>query len=88
MKDKHLKIAGLLILVSGAIAVYLKFNKKGSENDIDIIVNSGASSNKMVLATFQPEFIKTWANAVKSNVPTFTFNGKSYSTTGGKAIKS
>jgi hypothetical protein len=87
MKDKHLKIAGILILLSGAIAVYLKVKKNSSESDIDVIVNSGASSNKLALATFQPEFTKAWANAVKANTPTFVFNGKNYNTTGGKAIK-
>lgn len=87
MKDKHIKIAGLLILISGAIAVYLKVKKNSSDSDIDIIVNSGASSNKTVLKTLQPEYLKAWADAVKANSQSFTFNGKTYNTTGGKAIK-
>jgi hypothetical protein len=87
MKDKSLKIAGLLIVFSGAIAIYLKHKKNSSENDIDIIINSGASSNRAGLQTFQSDFIKAWAIAVKANSPIFTFQGKAYNTTGGKAVK-
>jgi hypothetical protein len=87
MKDKHIKIAGLLILISGAIAVYLKSKKNKTVNDIDTIVNAGASSSKTGLEALQPEFVRQWALAVKQNLPTFTFIGKTYNTSGGKAIR-
>jgi hypothetical protein len=87
MKDNTIKIAGLLILLSGAIAVYLKLKKNNTESDIDTIINSENASSKSGLQVLQPEFIKAWALAVKQNLPTFTFNGKTYNTNGGKAVK-
>jgi hypothetical protein len=87
MNDKTFKIAIALILVSGACVIYLRVQKNKGGTDVDTIVSSGASSNKTVLQTLQPEYLKAWAEAIKANVPTFTFNAKKYNTTGGKAIK-
>ena len=85
--DNAIKIAVALILVSGATVVYLRISKNKAGTDVDTIVSSGASSNKTFLQTLQPEYLKAWADAIKANVVTFTFNGKKYNTTGGKAVK-
>lgn len=85
--DKTIKIAIALILVSGACVVYLRMQKNKSGTDVDTIISSGASANKIILQTLQPEYLKAWSDAIKANILTFTFNGKKYNTKGGKAVK-
>lgn len=87
MKNNGLKIAALVILLGGGYFLYTRVQANKKTDDVDTIINAGNSTNKMVLETFQPEFIKAWADATKSKVASFVFNGKNYNTVGGKAIK-
>ena len=88
MKNNGFKIVVVAILLGGGYFLYNRIQKNKQTDDVDVIINSGNISNKMVLETFQPEFIKAWANAVKVNSLTFTFEGKNYNTKGGKSVKS
>jgi hypothetical protein len=87
MKNNGFKIAVIAILLGGGYFLYTRVQANKQTNDVDTIINSGNSSNKMILETFQPEFIKAWATAVKVSAPTFYFEAKNYNTKGGKAVK-
>lgn len=86
MKNNGFKIAVIAILLGGGYFLYTRVKANKQTNDVDVIINSGNSSNKMLLETFQPEYIKAWANAVKSGEPVFNFENKNYNTKGGKAV--
>lgn len=75
----------LAILIAGGIFLYKRVTANKANDDVDTIINSGNHSNKMFLETLQPEFIKAWADAVRSSSPTFVFNGKTINTKGGRA---
>jgi hypothetical protein len=87
MKDRNFKIAGLLILAVGAYFLYKRVKTNTTTGDAEVILASGSFANKATLLSFQPEYVSAWANAVRAGSRTFTFQGKSYNTQGGKAIK-
>lgn len=87
MKDSTFKVVALLILAGGGYFLYSRIQKNKNLGDVDTIVLSGNASNKTMLLTFQPEFLKEWADAVKSNKPTFVFEAKTYNTKGGTTVK-
>ena len=89
MKNNGFKIAVIAILLGGGYFLYTRVKANKATSNIDTIINAGNSSasSKMVLETFQPEFIKAWADASSSNASTFSFENKNYNTKGGKAIK-
>lgn len=87
MKNNGFKLVALVILLGGGYFIYDRVRTNKKTNDVDVIINSGNSTNKMLLQTFQPEFIKAWAIASTVGVPTFSFENKNYNTKGGKAIK-
>jgi hypothetical protein len=89
MKNNGFKIAVIAILLGGGYFIYTRVQANKKTNNVDAIINAGNSSasSKMVLETFQPEFIKAWADASTANTPTFSFENKNYNTKGGKAIK-
>ena len=91
MKNKTTYIVSSLIVLVGGYFIYNKFYKttpRTKEESIKLIVSSNNSSNaENVLSTFEDNFIKEWANAVEKRNDMFKYNGKSYLTKGGRAIK-
>lgn len=75
-------VIGLAIVVGG---IYL-FTRDKKNMYALTIVKAGKSFNYPTLMTFDEEYLKAWADAVKSNSETFVVNGKNYSTKGGKAV--
>jgi hypothetical protein len=81
----------VIVLVLSITAYYLIFfNKKGSSMDrtkaIQIIKDAGRHSmadDKI----FGDGFLIAWARAIEENLPSFIFEGKTYSVQGGKALK-
>jgi len=87
MKNNGFKIAVIAILLVGGYFIYNRVQANKKTSDVDTIINSKNGTNKMLLETFQPEFIKAWATAVNAGSTTFSFENKNYNTKGGKAIK-
>jgi hypothetical protein len=80
---------GILVAVTVlavAAFVYSKFaNKKMAFSKT--IVKLGGASSLPVLLTFEEDFLKQWALALKKGEKMFTYKGENYNTTGGKKLK-
>jgi hypothetical protein len=87
MKDTTFKVIAVLILAGGGYFLYTRILKNKNSDDVSVILMSGNASNRALLLTFEPEFLSSWANAVKNSESTFEYKGKSYNTKGGKSIK-
>ena len=48
------------------------------------IVEAGKHGNETTLKTFEEGYLKEWYKGVKNNQETFTYQGKSYNTNGGR----
>jgi hypothetical protein len=82
-------VKGLIaVLIVGAIVfvVYKKFGNT-KKNDASYIVSSGKHGNVEALMTFDKDYIKAWANAIRNKQETFTLKGVKYNTQGGKIVK-
>lgn len=66
-------------------AYYMFFSKTKYAKQIIQFGNSEGSLD--TLKSFDIGFLRSWANASKNNEKTFTYQGKSYNTKGGKAVK-
>lgn len=83
--NKNLK--GLLaILLVGGVA-YLAYTKLYNKKNrfAKMIIKSENASNMATLITFDEGFLKEWAKASRKQLPTFSYQGKTYNTKGGKA---
>ena len=87
MEDKGFKTVAIIILAVGGYFIYTRVKSNQKTGDADVIVSSGNSKNKSMLLTYQPGYVTAWANAIKGNKPSFVFGTKTYSTTGGRALK-
>lgn len=94
MNNKTIAIIAISIVVAGGIYAYsTKFWKKSEDifftksAAIDIITQDGKHADKVFLSSLDDEFLKSWANAVYRKNQNFTYNGRIYSTLGGKTIK-
>jgi LPXTG-motif cell wall-anchored protein len=72
-----------IALIAGGIYLFTR-NKKNIY--ALTIVKAGKSFNYPTLMTFDEEYLKAWANAIKSKSDVFVLNGKNYSTQGGVAV--
>ena len=72
-----------IVLIGGGIYLFTR-NKKNMY--ALTIVKAGKSFNYPILMTFDEEYLKAWADAIKSKSETFSLNDKNYSTQGGKAV--
>lgn len=70
-----------LAAVAGGVWFLLLRNKK---RHAATIVKEGKSANYSTLLTFDEPFLRAWAKAAKAGNDTFTFEGKTYNTDGGK----
>ena len=52
-----------------------------------IVADGNVSGGTATLINFDEPFLKEWAKASKKGAPTFTYNGKTYNTKGGKAVQ-
>ena len=75
-------VIGLAVI---GVGIYL-FTKNKKNMYALTIVKAGKSFNYPTLMTFDEEYLKAWADSVKSNSDIFVVNGKNYSTKGGKAV--
>jgi hypothetical protein len=82
-------IKGILAIALVGGLVYLAYTQsKGKTGKyITIITGTGNAGNAQLLLTFDEKFLKEWAKASKRGMPTFTHEGKTYNTKGGKATK-
>lgn len=76
-------IIAVVAVAAVAAGVYLLLNK-GKRNYADVIIKSGMAANYPILITFDSDYLKEWASAIKRNQPQFEYNGKMYNTNGGK----
>jgi hypothetical protein len=85
--NKNLK--GLIgVLIIGGIGYFAYMKAYGTKHKYaKQIIKAGNSSNMAVLHTFGEKYLKEWAKASKRGLPTFTHEGKTYNTKGGKATK-
>lgn len=85
--NKNLKGAIVVLLVGGlAYFYYKKANDPRAlvvkQLDADFGVDSQHGS---FVYNADINYIKAWASAIKSGASTFTYNGKTYNTKGGKS---
>ena len=84
LKKEHGVWIALAIAVLGAATYFLFRNNK--KRYAGIIVNMGASSQPLAwLITLDEGFLKAWVNGLNSGAVTFSYQGKNYNTSGGKA---
>jgi len=79
----------LAILGVGGYLAYKEFKKVKvltKEESVDIIIENGKHKDRNI-SNFEDGYLKAWANAILENKETFVYNGKSYRTQGGTAIK-
>jgi hypothetical protein len=79
----------LAILGVGGYLAYKEFKKVKvltKEESVDIIIENGKHKDRNI-SNFEDAFLGVWANAILENKETFVYNGKSYRTQGGTAIK-
>lgn len=85
--NKNVKGA-LTIAVVGAIAfgVY-KLAFKTKRAYARAIFNKGKTTSYAGLLTMDEPYLKEWAKSAKIGAETFTYNGKTYNTMGGAAVR-
>jgi hypothetical protein len=76
----------IAVLVVGALvfATMKLTTKKSKRKMAEFIVDSGNHGNVDTLVSFGDDYIEAWFKAAKKGVETFTLNGVSYNTKGGK----
>lgn len=86
--NKNVKGAAVVIAVAAvAFTIYKLISKRKPKTDAEIIkANGHYQSDISNLSAFDPGFLKVWAQASAKREPTFTYDGKTYSTQGGKAV--
>lgn len=90
MKNKAYIWVALAILGVGGYLAYKEFKKVKvltKDESINIIIENGKHKNRDALLTFGEGYLMAWANAILENKETFVYNGKSYRTQGGTALK-
>jgi predicted small secreted protein len=76
----------IAIVIGSGLTYYFMFHNMSREKAIKIIKDSGKHS--MADDTiFGTEYLKAWAKAVVKENPSFIFEGKTYNTKGGTALK-
>lgn len=82
------KIKAVLTVVGVGVAAYLAYRMIFAKQiAATTIVKAGKSSNYQTLLTFDVEYLKDWAKAVKNGLNTFIHKGITYNTQGGKSVK-
>lgn len=66
-------------------AYYLFYSKTAYAKKIIKAQKSKGSIDKLI--SFDMAFLRTWSKSAVNNDTTFTYNGKSYNTQGGTAVK-
>ena len=90
MKGKTYIWIAVAILGVGGYYAYKEFkkpNKLSKSESVDVIIENGGHSNRDFISTFETGFLIAWANAIIKGEKTFVYNGKSYNSKGGTAIK-
>jgi hypothetical protein len=77
-------IAVLAVAAVTVVAVRLLFKSKRAY--ASVIIKAGKAQNYVMLLSFDENYLRAWAKAVKKGQDTFTVNGNSYNTTGGKKL--
>lgn len=90
MKNKAYIWVALAILGVGGFLIYKELKKVKvltKSDSIDIIISNEKHNDKNVISSFEDAFLGVWANAVLEKQEVFKYNGKTYNTQGGRAIK-
>lgn len=90
MKNKAYIWVALAILGVGGYLAYKEFKKVKvlTKNDsINIIIENAKHKDRNTISKFEDAFLGVWANAILEDKETFVYNGKSYRTQGGTALK-
>lgn len=75
-----LTVLGVVVVAGIAISVLTK-NKRAFAT---VIMKGGAASNYATLLTFDEDYLRAWAKAVKRNQTSFEYKNETYLTQGGK----
>lgn len=78
-----LAVVGVGAIVAGIL--YMTKNKK--RHYAKVIVKLAGSSNFADILTFEEPFLKAWSIALSKGEKTFSYQGKSYNTKGGRAVQ-
>lgn len=83
------KLVTGLVVVGGLTALYflvVKPKLMTKEKAIDTIIKKGYyTGGRTVLATFDEPYIMAWGKAAKKDEQTFSYQGRTYMTQGGRA---
>lgn len=82
--NKTLKGILAVALVGGLVYLAYTQSKGKSKKYILIITGTGNAENSQALLSFDEKFLKEWSKAAKQGFPTFTYQGKTHNTKGGK----
>lgn len=85
MNKKVILYVGLYAVVAYG-AYYMFFSKNAYAKKIKK-ANNFSGSVEELKKLLGMNFLRVWSKATKNNNPTFDFEGKTYNTKGGKAIK-
>lgn len=82
-------VKGLIaVLVVGTIGYFTYMKAYGNKHKFaKAIIKAGNFSDMASLHTFGEGYLKEWAKASKNGLPTFSYQGKTYNSKGGKATK-
>lgn len=86
--NKNSKLVTGLVVVGGLAAIYflvLRPKLMSAERAVNIIIKKGYAENRTVLKTLGEDYLKAWGKAALKGDDTFTYNGRTYLTQGGKA---
>jgi len=84
MNKKAMLYVGIYAVVAYG-AYYMYFSKNAYAK---VIKKADASTGTLDdLKKFDMAFLRAWSKSAKNNVPTFIFQGKTYSTKGGKIVR-
>lgn len=75
----------ILVLIIIAAFYYFYFYRINKKNAIKILLKANPERSESSVSSFDEEFLIAWATAVRRESPDFTYNGKVYVSSTGKA---
>lgn len=75
----------IIVLAGLGVGYYFLFYKLDKKKAILILVKDDSSRDATMLGSFDENFVISWATAIRRGSPDFSYNGKNYTTSTGKA---
>jgi CO dehydrogenase/acetyl-CoA synthase gamma subunit (corrinoid Fe-S protein) len=72
-------------VVAAIVLAVILITKDKKESYAMTIIKAGKAGNYLSLITFDVEFLKAWAEAVKNKQDTFFVQGRNHNTQGGRS---